>query len=127
MHTGFTINPLFAISSITNFAVFFLILSFFKFVVRVYAELVYRIYPFQEGYNGSHIPLGWIKIILFIPCLGYSDLGRNLSLPTEQKWHTFSTLVNAKSSKSSLGSGCDLMLETIPNPLLYSSNWFREL
>ena len=56
--------------------------------------------------------------ILFIPCLGYSDLGRILLLPTEPKWRTFSALVNAKSSRSS-GSGCDLMLEAIPSPLLY--------
>ena len=55
--------------------------------------------------------------------LGYSDLGRILSLPTEPKRRTFSALVNAKSSRSS-GSGCDLMLEAMPSPLLYSSNWF---
>ena len=78
----------------------------------IYYIYVYvYIYPLQEGYKRVTYP-SWQGQILFIPCLGYSDLARILLLPTEPKRHTFSALANAKSSRS-LGSGCDLMLTLV--------------
>ena len=84
-------------------------------VYRKYTLPITSPLPWQWGISIGYIPArrditGRISLlagILFIPCLGYSDLGRILSLPTEPKWCTFSALVNTKSSRS-LGSGCDV-------------------
>ena len=48
--------------------------------------------PSKRDITGHISFLAGTYIFLFIPCLGYSDLGRSLSLPTEPKWCTFSAL-----------------------------------
>ena len=76
------------------------------------SEVSWKHWPSPQDLTCLISLLAGTHLILFIPCLGYSGLGRVLSLPTEPKRRTFSALVNARSR--SLRSGCDFMLEAIP-------------